>query len=317
MKAILRDIYGGPEVLYHGDVDKPSPKPDEVLIRIKNISVNPLEWHILRGEPFFARFSFGLFKPTQKILGSDFSGIVEAVGSEISDYKPGDKVFGDTMTGSFAEYNVAKSDQLALLPEQVSFEEAGSVGVAGLTALQGVRDHAEIKPGEHVLVNGCAGGVGHLTVQVAKAMGAEVTGVCSAKNKELMHTLGADHVIAYNETDIHKLDANFDVVMDIHGNLSYADFKRLGAKDGRGVLIGFTTMANMLNVMSGATFGKFKIKQFTAKANHNDFVEIGNLMKSGKVNVHIDRTFPFEKTAEAITYIEEMHTRGKVSISVS
>ena len=316
MKAILRDTYGGPEVLYLGEADKPEPKPDEILVRIKNISVNPLEWHILRGEPYFARASFGLFKPKHKILGSDFSGTVEAVGNNITDYKPGDHVFGDAMLGSFAEFNAMGKEKLAKKPEEVSFESAGCVGVAGMTALQGVRDHGQVKSGERVLINGCSGGVGHLTVQMAKVYGAKVTGVCSARNRAMMLELGADEIIDYNAVNIHEIESNYDVVMDIHGNLSYADFKRLGSADGRGVLIGFTTMKNMLNVLRGMAFGKFPIKQFTAKANNKDFVEIGNLMASGQLKVQIDRTFPFEKTAEAIAFIEEMHTSGKVSIEV-
>ncbi len=317
MKAFIRHQYGGPEVLQLSQYEKPTPADDEILVKIKALSVNPMEWHILRGEPYFARLTVGLLSPKHKIIGSDYSGIVETVGKNIVDFKPGDEVFGEPFHGSFAEYNAVKIGMIGHKPKNASFEEAACLGVAGLTALQGIRDQGKIRPGEKVLINGCSGGVGHFAVQIAKIFGAVVTGVCSSRNVEFVKSLGADEVIDYTKTNMHQHRGNFDVVIDVHGNLKYSDFKNLTNNSGRGVLIGFTTMSNMMGAMIGGIFGKVKLKSFTAASNATDLAQLSKYVEDGILKVNIDSTYTFEQIPDAITYIEKMHTRGKVAITVS
>ena len=313
MRAYTRYKYGGPEILHIEEVDKPVPADDEVLVKIKSISVNPLEWHILRGKPFFARFSVGLFKPDNKILGSDFAGIVEAVGGKITKFKIGDEVFGEAFVGSFAEYNCVKLHMLAHKPKNISYEEAACLGVAGITALQGLRDHGNLNRGEKILINGAAGGVGHYCVQLAKVLGAEITGVCSTKNVEFIHSLGADHVIDYTRQDIHKHKSKYDLVVDIHGNLHYEDYVRMG---GRGVMIGFVGVGHMMKLMLRRALGKMEIAQFTAETKAEDLEFLSKSYSEGMLKPNLDRTYPFEQLPEAITFIEQMHTRGKVAITL-
>lgn len=312
MKAYVRYKFGGPEVLQIEEVEKPIPADDEILVKIKTTSVNPLEWHIMRGEPFIARLSEGLFKPKSKILGSDFAGVVEAVGKHVTKFEIGDEVFGEAFKGSFGEYNSVKPHMLAHKPENASFEEAACLGVAGMTAVQGIRDHGQLRAGEKVLINGAAGGVGHYCVQVAKALGAEITGVCSTKNVDFIRSLGASHVIDYTKQDIHKHDGKYDLVVDVHGNLNFSDYTRMGS---RGVTIGFVGMGHMIRLLLRRAFGKMKIAQFTAQTNAEDLEFISKLFSEGKLKTNLDRTYPFEQLPDAIAYIELMHTRGKVAVS--
>lgn len=312
MKAITKTKYGGPEVLQLEEVEKPYLKDGHILVKVIANSANPADWHILRGEPFFARFSFGLFKPKDKILGADFSGIVEAVGKNVEQFKVGDRVFGESLQGgAFAEYTCAAANVCALMPAAASFPEMAAVPIAGLTALQSLITHGELKRGESVLINGSSGGVGHFTVQIAKAYGAKVTAVCSSKNIEFVKTLGADQVIAYDKENISQHDGKYDLIIDTHGNLSHQDYKRMGQ---RGVMVGFTTMGNMLSVLINTAFSKFPLAQFTADANIKDLETLATLIQDKKIKVHLEKTYSYHEIPEAIRYIEAMHTKGKVAM---
>ncbi|MCK0192489.1 NAD(P)-dependent alcohol dehydrogenase [Arenibacter sp. F20364] len=313
MKAYTKHIYGGPEVLSLEEVEKPTLNEGLLLIKIKANSVNPADWHILRGRPLFARLSFGLFKPKDKKLGADFAGIVEEVGQGVSKFKVGDQVYGETLKGgAFAEYTCAAESVCGLMPEGATYSEMACVPIAGLTALQALLTHGKLKKGESVLINGSSGGVGHFSVQIAKAYGAHVTAVCSSRNIEFVKSIGADKVIAYDQENIHDYNGEFDLVLDTNGNLNFADFKRLGK---RGVVVGFTTMGHMMSVLIKKVFSKYPLSQFTAEANNEDLTILANLIKEGKVKPHIETTYSYSKIPEAIEYIESMRTRGKVAIS--
>lgn len=310
MKAFVKKIYGGPEVLKLEEIDKPFVKKDHLLIRVMANSANAADWHILRGKPILARFSFGLFKPKKKTFGADFAGVVEEIGEGITDFKVGDKVFGETLDiGSFSEYTCVNAKNCARIPDEINFNTMASLPIAAITAFQAVTTHGKIQKGETVLVNGSSGGVGHFTVQIAKAFGANVTGVCSSRNRDLVKSLGADRVITYDTEDIKKLDEQFDVVIDTHGNLNFKDFKRLGR---RGVLIGFTTMGCMISVVLKSSLTKYPLAQFTAEANREDLETIANLVKENRIKPHISKVYSYKDIPEAIRYIEEMHTSGKV-----
>ena len=312
MKAFQFNQYGGPEVLKLEEVEKPTIQDDEILIRVMANSANPADWHIMRGKPVLARFSFGLFKPNINILGSDFAGIIEKTGKNISHFQVGDRVFGETLKGgAFAEYTSVPAQVCARMPEETTFAEMASVPIAGLTALQAIVTHGKIQKEERVFINGSSGGVGHFAVQIAKAYGAHVTAVCSDRNVDFVKSLGADQVIAYDKEDIHQHTGTYDLVLDTHGNLSHKDYTRLGK---RGVVTGFTTMGHMIAVMLRNAFSKFPLTQFTAKASTEDLETLADLVQSGKIKPHIEKTYPSEKIPEAIGYIEAMRTRGKVAM---
>lgn len=312
MKAITRSKYGGPEVLHLEEVDKPTLKENNILVKVMANSANPADWHIIRGKPFFARFSFGLLKPSERIPGADFSGIVEETGKNVSRLSVGDRVFGETFNGGFAEYASVPENVCAEMPEGTSFAEMACLPIAGLTAYQGLITHGYLKEGESVLINGSSGGVGHLAVQIAKAYGARVTGVCSARNADFVKTLGADKVIAYDFENINRHEDKYDLIIDTHGNLDFIDFKRMGH---RGVITGFTTIGHMISVSAGKAFSRFPLVQFTAEANNTDLEILASLVKAKKIRIHIDRTYPYSKIPDAISYIEGMRTRGKVAMS--
>lgn len=310
MKAYTKTIYGGPEVLKLEEVEKPELKDDHILVKVMANSANPADWHIIRGKPFFARFSFGLFKPKDKIPGTDFAGIVEAVGKNVTHFKTGDRVFGESLKGgAFAEYISVPAAVCATMPVTANFSEMAAVPVAGLTALQAIVTHGKIREGETVLINGSSGGVGHFAVQVAKAYGAKVTAICSSKNMEFVKSLGADEVIAYDKENIHQHNGKYDLVADINGNLNYKDFRRMGQ---RGVSVGFTSMGHMMALLLNKAVSKFPLSQFTAVANARDLETLALLVQSGKVKAHIEKTYSYKQIPEAIGYIEAMRTRGKV-----
>ena len=310
MKAYTKTIYGGPEVLKLEEVEKPELKDDHILVKVMANSANPADWHIIRGKPFFARFSFGLFKPKDKIPGTDFAGIVEAVGKKVTQFKTGDRVFGESLKGgAFAEYISVPAAVCATMPVTANFSEMAAVPVAGLTALQAIVTHGMIREGEKVLINGSSGGVGHFAVQVAKAYGAKVTAICSSKNMEFVKSLGADEVIAYDKENIHQHNGKYDLVADINGNLNYKDFRRMGQ---RGVSVGFTSMGHMMALLLNKAVSKFPLSQFTAVANARDLETLALLVQSGKVKAHIEKTYSYKQIPEAIGYIEAMRTRGKV-----
>ena len=312
MKAFIKTKYGGPEILQWEEVDKPSVEDNHILVKVVANSANPADWHILRGKPFFARFSFGLFKPKNKIPGADFAGIVVETGKNVLDFSVGDRVFGETIKGgAFAEYICALTKGCAIMPEGTDFPEMASVPIAGLTALQAVITHGQLKEGESVLINGSSGGVGHFAVQIAKDCGAKITAVCSSKNIDFVKSLGADQVIAYDMENIHQHNTKYNLVIDIHGNLSHLDFKRMGQ---RGVMVGFTTMSHMILQLLKGAFSKFPLTQFTAEVKAKDLEVLASLIQSGKIKVHIDKTYPYNQIPEAIGYIEAMHTKGKVAM---
>ncbi len=312
MKAFTKSKYGGPEVLHLEEVEKPVLNDDSILVKVMANSANPAYWHIIRGKPLFARFIFGLFKPKDKIPGADFAGIVEEVGNNVTNFKIGDRVFGDNLKGgAFSEYVCAPATACAIMPEGTHYREMGGVPIAGLTALQALITNGQLKEGESVLINGSSGGVGHLTVQIAKAFGANVTAVCSGQKVDFVKTLGADQVIAYDKENIHKHGGKYDLVIDTHGNLTHTDFKRMGQ---RGVMIGFTTMGNMISASVKNAFSKFPFTQFTAQVNTNDLETLATLIQNGKIKVHIEKTYSYKEIPEAINYIEAMHTKGKVAM---
>jgi len=312
MKAFTKLTYGGPEILQLKEVDKPTLKDGQILVKVMANSANPADWHIIRGKPFFARFSFGLFKPKDKIPGADFAGVVEEVGNGSVHFKVGDRVFGETLKGgAFAEYTCVPANVCALMPESIDFPEMASVPIAGLTAFQALITHGQLKEGESVLINGSSGGVGHFAVQIAKVYSAKVTAVCSSKNIDFVKTLGADQVIAYDKEDIHQHNGRYDLVIDTNGNLSHEDYRRMGQ---RGVMVGFTTMGHMIPLLLKRAFSKFPLAQFTAQANTTDLETLASLIQNGKIKVHIEKIYSYENIPEAIKYIEAMHTKGKVAM---
>jgi NADPH:quinone reductase-like Zn-dependent oxidoreductase len=310
MKAFTKTKYGGPEVLRLEEVEKPTVKDGHILVKVFANSANPADWHIIRGQPFFARFSFGLFKPKDRIPGADFAGIVMESGKNTSRFKTGDRVFGETLKGgAFAEYICVEENVCAVMQEGTGFQQMASVPVAGLTALQAVITHGKLKEGETVLINGASGGVGHFAVQIAKAYGGIVTAVCSSKNTEFVTSLGADGVIAYDKENIHSHNGKHDLVIDTNGNLTHGDYKRMGS---RGIAVGFTTMGHMISLSLKKATSKFPLAQFTAEANYKDLQTLAFLVQEGKIKPSIERSFSYMDIPEAIRYIEAMRTRGKV-----
>lgn len=310
MKAFTKIKYGGPEVLHLEEVEKPVVKDNHILVKVMANSANPADWHILRGKPFFARFTSGLFKPKNKIPGADFAGMVVETGNKVKQFKPGDKVYGETlMGGAFAEYLNVPESVCAAMPEGAAFSQMASVPVAGLTAFQALISHGKLKQGETILINGASGGVGHFAVQIAKAYGAKVTAVCSGRNTEFVKMLGADKVIAYDSENIHHHNERYDLVIDANGNLFHQDYKRMGQ---RGVMIGFTSMRHMISVLVKKAFNKFPLTQFTAQANSADLQTLATLIQSGKIKPYIEKTYSYKEIPEAIGHIEAMRTRGKV-----
>jgi NADPH:quinone reductase-like Zn-dependent oxidoreductase len=312
MKAWVKRTYGGPEILKLEEVQKPYLKEDHILVKVMANSANPTDWHILRGKPLFARITFGLLKPKNMFIGADFAGIIEETGTRVTNFKAGDKVFGETLDGgAFAEYAAVPAKVCAIMPDGIEFHKMAAVPIAGLTALQALTTHGKVKEGESVLINGSSGGVGHFAVQIAKAYGTEVTAVCSGKNTGFVKSLGADHVISYDTENIHQHNGRYDIIVDTHGNLSYQDLKRMGK---RAVITGFTTMGHMMSVLGKKAFGKFPLTQFTAAANTNDLEILASLIRDRKIIPHIEKTYLYNEIPKALSYIEAMHTRGKVAM---
>jgi NADPH:quinone reductase-like Zn-dependent oxidoreductase len=311
MKAFTKTKYGGPEILQLEDIEKPSLKHSHILVKVSANSANPADWHTLRGKPFFARFIFGLFKPKEKILGADFAGVVEEVGNDVSHFKAGDRVFGETLTGgAFAEYACVPANVCALMPEGIDFPEMASVPIAGLTALQALITHGQLKEGESVLINGSSGGVGHFAVQIAKAYGAKVSAVCSGRNIDFVKTLGADQVIAYDKEDIHQHNGRYNLVIDTNGNLSHEDYKRMGQ---RGVMVGFTTMGHMILLLLIRAFS-ISSNSIYRQSQHKRFRDVSIADQNREIKVHLERIYSYKNIPEAIKYIEAMHTKGKVAM---
>lgn len=317
MKAIRYAKYGSPAVLALQEVAKPTPQANEVLVKVYAAAANPLDWHKMRASPFLVRLSDGLLAPKDPRLGADIAGRVEAVGSQVTQFQPGDEVFGEIGVGGFAEYVAVKESAIAPKPANLSLAEAAATPVAGFTALQGLRDTGKLQPGQRVLVNGASGGVGTFAVQIAKALGAaEVTGVCSTRNLELVRKLGADHVIDYTQTDFTRTGQRYDLILDAIGNRSVADCRRALTPQGICAVAGFTTMSRLFQVLLLGGWGGQKISMFLANPNQKDLLALKELLETGKVKPLIDRHYPLTETADAIRYLETTRARGKVIIMV-
>jgi NADPH:quinone reductase-like Zn-dependent oxidoreductase len=322
MKAIVYTEYGPPEVLQLQEVEKPTPEDHQVLIRVQAVSLNPAEWHIRNGM-LLARLigGTGLFRPKRTISGADIAGRVEAVGKNVTQFKPGDEVFGRRDPGGFAEYVCASEKPIAVKPANLSFEQAAAVPVAALTALQSLRDAGQVQPGQNVLINGASGGVGTFTVQIAKVFGARVTGVCSTRNVELVRSLGADHVLDYTQEDFARTGQRYDLIIDNVGNHSVADYARALTPKGTCIIVGFSSVAlllqqQLLGRLVSRT-GSQKISSMLAHTKQADLIILKELMEAGKVRPVIDRTYPLTQVAEAYRYAETGHARGKVVVTLS
>ena len=320
MKAIVYTRYGPPDVLQCKEVATPTPADDQVLIKVCAASVNPLDWHFMRGEPLFIRLMTGLRTPKHTVLGSDIAGRIEAVGANVKLLQPGDEVFGGLGVGGFAEYACATENQLSLKPANLSFEEAAAVPIAAVTALQGLRDKGQIKPGSKVLVDGASGGVGTFAIQIAKSFGAEVTAVSSAGKLETARSLGADYVIDYAQKDFTRSGLHYDLILGANAYHSIFDYRRALSPGGICVIVGGN--ASFLGMLEGMLLGPLlslighkKSSSFMANMNSKDLDFLKHLLEAGKVVPVLDRRYPFSELAEAIRYLEEGHARGKVVIA--
>jgi NADPH:quinone reductase-like Zn-dependent oxidoreductase len=322
MKAIVYVKYGSPDVLHLKEVDNPTPRDSEVLIKIRAASVNAADLHFLRADPFLIRLYSGFLKPKNKILGADIAGRVEALGSNVKRFKLGDEVFGDISAcgrGGFAEYVCARENALALKPANLSFEEAAAVPMAAVTALQGLRNKGKIQSGQKVLINGASGGVGTFAVQIAKSFGAEVTAVCSTKNIEMARSIGADHVVDYTQEDFTKNGEYYDLILAVNGNRSISEYKRSLSSKGTYVMSGGSMKQVFQAILLGpwiSMIGSKKMGNLFAKPNNADLVFIKELLEAGKVKPIIDRRYPLSEVADALRYLEEGHAQGKIVIIV-
>ena len=317
MKAFIYERYGPPETLRMAEVDKPVPKVDEVLVKVLAASVNAADWHVLRGKPLFSRATLGLLRPKHQILGGDVAGRVEAVGGGVTRFKPGDEVYANLLDhgyGGFAEYVSVPVSVMSLKPARLSFEEAAAVPMAATTALQGLGHHGELRPGQRVLINGATGGVGSFAVQIAKASGAEVTGVTSTPNLELVRSLGADHVLDYTSTDFTRGGGRYDLILDTVGNRSVPDLKRALAPGGRAAVTGFTSVARLLGV---SLRGGKEIAQVQAHVTTRDLELLSELIEAGRVRPQIDRRYRFADIPAAIAYLEQGRARAKVVVEMA
>lgn len=320
MKAIVFSNYGSPDVLKLQDVEKPTPKDDEVLVKVRATSVNPAEWYAMTGL-FLARLGNGLFKPKETRLGVDFAGIVEATGKNVTSFKPGDEVFG-ARSGAFAEY-VCVQNMIFPKPANITFEQAGGVAVAAITALQGLRDHGQLKAGQKVLINGASGGVGTFAVQIAKALGAEVTAVCSTANVERARALGADHVVDYTKEDFTRSGQQFDLLLDIAGSRPWRETRRVlkpqshyiivGAPKGNPVLgpLGF-----IIKTRLAALGASQKIVFFVASWKREDFLLLKEWFERGQVKPIVEKAYPLEKISEAMRHLGTGHAKGKIVVTL-
>jgi NADPH:quinone reductase-like Zn-dependent oxidoreductase len=320
MKAIVYRSYGSPGVLQFEEIEKPIAGDKEVLVKVRAASVNPADWHFMRGTPYIIRMVAGLRKPKNTRLGIDMAGRVEAVGTNVTQLKPGDEVFG-TCRGSFAEYVCTSERNLIIKPENVAFDQAASAPIAAFTALQGLRDKGKIQPGHKVLINGAAGGVGTFAVQIAKSFGADVTGVCSTRNVDMVRSIGADRVIDYTQEDFTKSAQRYDLILDAIGNHSMSASRRVLNPRGICVTAGGPSgrwkmgLTRSIKALVLSQFLSRKEVGFIAKSSKEDLITIHKLMEAGKVTPVIDRHYKLSQVPEAILYLEEGHARGKVVIT--
>lgn len=320
MKAIVYTQYGPPDVLTFQEVEKPTPAANEVLVKVQAASVNAGDWHALRGTPFVVRLMAGLRRPRNPILGDDIAGRVEAVGTAVKQFQPGDEVFGCSDGGAFAEYRCVTEAKIAPKPAAISIEQAASLPVAGLTALQGLRDHGRIQAGHKVLISGASGGVGTFAVQLAKCFDAEVTGVCSSAKVDLVRSLGADHVIDYTREDFTTSGRRYDVILAVGGNHPLGAYRRLLTEAGSYVCIGGTAKQYLQGALLGPVLtmrSRQKMTSMFASVSQDDLKFLTDCITEGKVVPVIDKTYPLRETADAIRYLEAGHARGKVVIAVA
>lgn len=322
MKAVVQDRYGSPDVLRLEEIDTPATTEGGVLIRVRAASVNAADWHFMRGEPLIARMAFGLRRPKHRIRGSDVAGIVEAVGKSVTRFHRGDEVFG-SCRGSLAEYVCADESLVVAKPPGLSFEQAAAVPLAALTALQGLRDQGHVQAGQKVLVNGASGAVGPFAVQIAKAFGAEVTGVCSSRNVDMVRSIGADRVVDYTKQDFTEGDDRYDVLVDIAGSRPWSRLRRVLRPDATLVVMGgpstnrlWGPVGHLVRVRLASLRDGRKVAVFVASTNHDDLAVLKEMLEAGKIMPVIDRTYPLSEAPEAIRYLETGHARGKVVITV-
>jgi len=319
MKAIVHRRYGPPDVLTLEELPRPEPGPGEVLVRVRAASVFAGDWHVVRGAPFFVRFETGLRRPRNPIPGIDLAGVVEGTGPEVTDLRTGDEVFGFA-SGSLAELVCVPADHLARLPRNLTFEQAAAVPEAGMTALQGLRDQGRVRAGQRVLVIGASGGVGTFAVQIAKALGAEVTGVCGPANAELVRSIGADHVVDYTRTDVTTAAARYDVILQLAGTASPRRLRRALEPGGTLVLSsGEGRLAGVDRILAAIVLNPFvreRIAVFVTKENGTDLGILADMLAAGQVTPVIDRTYPLAKAGEALAYLEAGHARGKVVVAI-
>jgi NADPH:quinone reductase-like Zn-dependent oxidoreductase len=323
MRAIVHDEYGSADGLELRDLDRPEVGDGEVLVRVHAAGVDRGVWHVMRGLPYPIRLAgYGLRAPKTPVLGADVAGVVEVAGTGVTKFKPGDEVFG-IATGSYAEYAIAHEDKLAPKPSNLTFEQSAVVAISGLTALQGVRDHGKVQPGQKVLIIGASGGVGTFAVQIAKSYGAEVTGVCSTAKVDLVKSIGADHVIDYTHDDFAEGQRRYDVILDIGGNATLSRLRRALTPKGTLVIAGGETDGRLLGgadrqlrAIAMSPFVGQKLGTYISSENAEDLIVLKELIEAGKVTPAIDRTYSLTEVPDAIRYIEEGHARGKVAITI-
>ena len=322
MKAVVQLEYGTPDVLQLKEVEKPAPQANEVLVKVHAVSLNIRDWYLLTGSPFISRlYTKGLLKPGTAKLGADIAGVVEAVGSRVVQFKPGDQVFGDISAHErvgLAEYVSVPENALVLKPANVSFEDAAAVPMAAVTALQGLRD--KIQPGQKVLVHGASGGVGTFAVQLAKSFGAEVTAVCSTRNVEIARSIGADHVIDYTKEDFTQHGQQYDLILAVNGNRPVSDYQRALKPNGIFVCAGGSMRQIFQAMLLGPLMSKFgnkKLGNVAAQPSREDLAFVGDLLNTGKLRPVIDRCYPLSEVPEALRYLGEKHARGKIVITIA
>ncbi|NLF49922.1 MAG: NAD(P)-dependent alcohol dehydrogenase [Leptolinea sp.] len=321
MKAIVFNQYGQPDVLLLEEVKKPSPRNNEVLIKVHAVSLNYADWHMLTGKPFVARLSFGLFRPMKNILGADIAGVVEAIGPGITRFKPGDEVYGDLGMvgfGGLAEYVCAPEHVIATKPTNLTYEESAALPMASVTALQALQNDGQVQPGQEVLIHGSAGGVGTFAIQIAKYLGAEVTGVCSTRNIEQTLALGADHVIDYLKEDFAANGKTYDLILGINGNRSIFDYRKALAPNGKYLMIGGSDKQIFQFMLLGPFIARpgQKMGSVFAKTLSKELIAIKDLAEAGKIRPLIDRTYKLAETPEAMRYLGTGHARAKIIIKI-
>ncbi|MGW1610690.1 NAD(P)-dependent alcohol dehydrogenase [Streptomyces sp. NPDC002285] len=325
MKAVIQDRYGSADVLEFRDIDRPVPATNEVLVRVHAASVNAYDWHFMRGDPLIGRGMMGLRRPKARVRGRDFAGTVEAVGAGVTGLEPGDEVYGEA-DGAFAEYVCARDSEVGPKPANLSFEQAAAIPLAGNTALIGLRDVARVQPGQTVLVNGASGGVGTFAVQLGKAYGAEVTAVCSTRNVDLVRSLGADRVVDYTLEDFTLGEKRYDVVLDLVGNRSLGEFRRVLTPTGTLILSGggvyeggsvVGPMALFLKRRLAAPFARpQQLLEISARQSRANLAALRELAESGRIAPVVERTYPLSEAAEALRYVEVKHARAKIVVTV-